>query len=168
MLFHHQFHHLELSICLELIKEQGFFCTTTRLYTTGRSNGASKYEEQYLDRSGETIQISSVIYFHSCKIKQFNTKKYLLSGFSFNHKSRKKFYLLSFSIFKWKDTNKYLPAGLSMWSDFKMVAPSFVTVTLRPLPVDCKILPWTSNGWLVSIRVKDKIPQKSEWLLSFI
>lgn len=34
-------------------------------------------------------------------------------------------------------------AGLSIWRDFKIVAPSFVTVTLRPLPVDCKILSWT-------------------------
>jgi len=29
-----------------------------------------------------------------------------------------------------------------MWRDFKMVAPSLVTVTSRPLPVDCKILSW--------------------------
>ncbi len=31
-------------------------------------------------------------------------------------------------------------AGLSTCNDFKMVAPSFVTVTPWPLPVDCKIL----------------------------
>jgi len=29
-----------------------------------------------------------------------------------------------------------------MWRDFKMVAPSLVTVTSWPLPVDCKILSW--------------------------
>ena len=28
-----------------------------------------------------------------------------------------------------------------MWRDFKIVAPSFATVTVWPLPVDCKMLP---------------------------
>lgn len=35
-----------------------------------------------------------------------------------------------------------LAAGLSIWRDFKMVAPSLVTVTCRPLPVDWRILSW--------------------------
>ena len=33
-----------------------------------------------------------------------------------------------------------LAAGLFIGRDFKIVAPSLVTVTSRPLPVDCKIL----------------------------
>ena len=36
-------------------------------------------------------------------------------------------------------------AALSMCRDFKIVAPSFVTVMLRPRPVDCSILSLARN-----------------------
>jgi hypothetical protein len=38
-----------------------------------------------------------------------------------------------------------LAAGLSTCSDFKIVAPSLVTVTLCPRPVDCRILSCKTN-----------------------
>lgn len=38
-----------------------------------------------------------------------------------------------------------LAAGLSKWMDFKMVAPSFVTDTPLPLPIDCRILSWEES-----------------------
>lgn len=38
-----------------------------------------------------------------------------------------------------------LAAGLSMCRDLSIVAPSFVTVTSRPLPVDCRILSYMDD-----------------------
>lgn len=50
-----------------------------------------------------------------------------------------------------------------MCSDFKMVAPSFVTVTLCPLPVDCKILSYKGKLY-IDIRMKrlKGIPERAE------